>query len=355
MSRKNGFLAIRIVLALCVVLACILWAAAQYAGGEGRTVTGPEDLRVELQWAQLLASPGAEDTFAYDAGGFVFVPDGGADAAALAGGLVPLTGEGGGTVWPVTLFEDPVTRETVFMNADGEEFGRLPPPDGYDPGWIASVLYPEGAPSAAAAAACDPSRIVMTVLLLPLGAAAEVTGTRHAESPASGKGVGGIDDPAAGLICGGTIPVAGAGSGAAAQSDVEAAAMAARERTTAGTTNAPSTRARGGHARAKHTVYVDRSIGKDAWTGRVRDKENADDGPKRTVGAGLGAVNKGDRLVINRGAYAENLDVRGKDADVLFSGNVVLSKASGRPAGSGSAVPVQIFTGPTGTVTRVTN
>lgn len=36
-------------------------------------------------------------------------------------------------VYPVTVLEDPKTRETVFLNADGKELYALPPASGYDP------------------------------------------------------------------------------------------------------------------------------------------------------------------------------------------------------------------------------
>lgn len=36
-------------------------------------------------------------------------------------------------VYPVTILEDPTTRETVFLNADGKELYALPPAPGYDP------------------------------------------------------------------------------------------------------------------------------------------------------------------------------------------------------------------------------
>ena len=58
MKKADGYLAVRIALALCAVLACFLWAAAQYAGGVVRMLTGPEDLRADLQWAQFYAPAG---------------------------------------------------------------------------------------------------------------------------------------------------------------------------------------------------------------------------------------------------------------------------------------------------------
>lgn len=47
-------------------------------------------------------------------------------------GLVP-TYENSVPVYPVTMLEDPTTRETVFLNVDGEEVYALSPAPGYDP------------------------------------------------------------------------------------------------------------------------------------------------------------------------------------------------------------------------------
>lgn len=47
-------------------------------------------------------------------------------------GLIPEY-ENSVPVYPVTILEDPTTRETVFLNADGEEVYALSPAQGYDP------------------------------------------------------------------------------------------------------------------------------------------------------------------------------------------------------------------------------
>lgn len=54
-------------------------------------------------------------------------------------GLVPRY-ENSVPVFPVTILEDPTTRETVFLNADGEEVYALSPAPGYDPyGYLKAI------------------------------------------------------------------------------------------------------------------------------------------------------------------------------------------------------------------------
>ncbi len=101
-----------------------------------------------------------------DAGLRVYTAEEGADALALAEGLVPVAGAGGAAVWPVTLYEDGETCETVFLNADGQEAGRLPPPDGYDPGWPLEAAFPGGVPDGVESACYAPSRVALTVTLV---------------------------------------------------------------------------------------------------------------------------------------------------------------------------------------------
>jgi hypothetical protein len=57
-------------------------------------------------------------------------------------GLIPAYGYGV-VVYPVKVFEDPATRERVFLNAEGREIAVVPPPPGYDPNWVALNLYPD--------------------------------------------------------------------------------------------------------------------------------------------------------------------------------------------------------------------
>jgi hypothetical protein len=73
-------------------------------------------------------------------------------------------------------------------------------------------------------------------------------------------------------------------------------------------------------------IYVDQAIGNDAFTGGDAAVAAGNKGPKKTVGKGMGAVDK-DRvpaMVIKSGKYGENLDVRGKNVRVVIEGNVRL-------------------------------
>ena len=77
-------------------------------------------------------------------------------------------------VYPITILEDPATRETIFLNSKGEDLLALPPPKDYDPyaylkaifpslysGWHSSDLisYWQGF--------YDPSRIQIAAKLIP--------------------------------------------------------------------------------------------------------------------------------------------------------------------------------------------
>ena len=183
MREKNGFLAIRIGLALCVTLACILWAVAQHSDVAGRQVSTPEDVRAELRRAQLLAPP-SESAVLYDAGQFEYVPANEALACEFVEGLVSRLGPGGREVWPVSVYEEAASRETVFLNADGAEVFRLSPEAGYDPGWTARFLFPGWQFSDSFAFRHDPSRVIMAARLV-----GSQSGTGGAPSVLSGKKV----------------------------------------------------------------------------------------------------------------------------------------------------------------------
>lgn len=77
-------------------------------------------------------------------------------------------------VYTLIIAEDPATREIVFANSDGKEIAAMPPEADYNPYWLLEWYYPEiflGLYSAreirAFQAAFDPSRIQITVSLLP--------------------------------------------------------------------------------------------------------------------------------------------------------------------------------------------
>jgi len=82
----------------------------------------------------------------------------------------------------------------------------------------------------------------------------------------------------------------------------------------------------------KGIIYVDQVRGNDKHNGRApsvsgKSRETRDrHGPKKTVGKGMAAVDK-DRahtLVIQSGAYNENLNIGGKNVRVVIEGNVKL-------------------------------
>lgn len=131
MLKSNGFLAVRVALVMGLVLICLLWAAAKNGEIQIPSVDGPEGLRKELWKSQESLLPGSEYPLFFDAGDFVLT--GKSDAAlALASALVPVAGTDGRERWPVTLYEDPLTRETVFLNAEGRDAFILEPPPDYD-------------------------------------------------------------------------------------------------------------------------------------------------------------------------------------------------------------------------------
>ncbi len=78
-------------------------------------------------------------------------------------------------VYPVTILEDPLSRETVFLNADGKAIYKLAPITGYDPfsylKWLVPALY-SGAYSSDEVyfwqKLYDPSRVHVSVKLLPV-------------------------------------------------------------------------------------------------------------------------------------------------------------------------------------------
>ena len=78
-------------------------------------------------------------------------------------------------VYFLTISEDPVTRETVFSNADGGEIARLKPEEGYNPNWLRDSKYPDlysgiygNDEIKEIEGEFDPSRIQITVTLLPV-------------------------------------------------------------------------------------------------------------------------------------------------------------------------------------------
>jgi len=166
MLKSNGFLSVRVALVMGLVLICLLWAAAKNGEGQVPSVEGPEGLRKELRESQESLLPGSEYPLFFDAGEFVLT--GRSDAAlALAAALVPVAATDGRERWPVTLYEDPLTRETVFLNAEGREAFKLDPPPDYDALWLLRSRFPDGVPDGIDERLYDPAWVIMTAWLLP--------------------------------------------------------------------------------------------------------------------------------------------------------------------------------------------
>ena len=70
-------------------------------------------------------------------------------------------------------------------------------------------------------------------------------------------------------------------------------------------------------------IYVDQARGNDSFAGKSPIR-SLGDGPKKTVPAGLEAVQEGGALVIKEGRYQGGLNVAGRDVVVRVEGNVRL-------------------------------
>lgn len=341
MTNRNWQYALCIITGACAASFTILSAAGPADERRERQISCPEDLRTELWRAQVTAPPRPKETpIIADAGDFLFTGKGDADVSAFAERLMPVTGADSVTRWPVTVYEDPLTRETVFLNADGAEAARLDKPLDYDPAWVIDTLFPDGVPEWIDAADYDPARLVLCANLLstPSSESARTglrahTGPQKAEEPEAEKtgqqrtskeeGRSGADHE--------VIPG-------------EAPAPAAR-------TNAPGQSASKPVSRVQvKIVYVDRTCGKDTWAGRAGHATADNNGPKRTVAAGVKALRDGDQLLISDGVYGETLDVRGKRSLVRIRGDVVLKGTKGGGDNDASHAPGNAS--PTGTVAQ---
>jgi hypothetical protein len=69
------------------------------------------------------------------------------------------------------------------------------------------------------------------------------------------------------------------------------------------------------------TWFVNSKTGRDAAKGRARSA-TVTDGPFKTVLAALRCARDGDRIVISEGDYNEDLDVAGRDVNLVFEGAV---------------------------------
>lgn len=275
MNRLNGF---------SMAGALALGAAAVFARpfgseGEAEGVRGPEDLREELRRAQFAAPP-SEGLLAYEAGPFLFLPDGSdPDGDRFAEGLLSDAGVTG--AWPVTVFEDRETRGTVFLNADGAEILRLPPEPEYAESWVLDALYPEGGVPADAAAGYDPARVVMAGRLLFPGAVE----TEGADGDPN-EGVSSASGPARAF--GGAVPSVGraAGSVAIAGGVMPNAFRGEWEMD------------RDSKRRGPQTWYVDSDLGRDSNDGRSPVAQSGGRGPRASVQKAIDAAASDDVIEV---------------------------------------------------------
>jgi len=68
-------------------------------------------------------------------------------------------------------------------------------------------------------------------------------------------------------------------------------------------------------------IYVDQQTGNDAYSGRSISVWNSH-GPKKTIRSGVSTANDGDRMVVFKGAYRENIDIHKKNIRVRIEGTV---------------------------------
>jgi len=89
---------------------------------------------------------------------------------AFCEGLVPVE-EGAIVMYPITVYEDPKTRDRIVLNAKNEAIGVVPAAKDYDPQWYVTDRYPAlvamgGDYADWLVAMYDPSRIVITYKLI---------------------------------------------------------------------------------------------------------------------------------------------------------------------------------------------
>ena len=99
-------------------------------------------------------------------------------------------------------------------------------------------------------------------------------------------------------------------------------------------------------------VYVSRLKGDDALSGRS-PVVAVPHGPKKRISSGLSTANKGDIMVIQEGAYGEDLAIGGKDISVHIQGRVDLSGNSSAETNALAMPPLPLFDAATNQVDSV--
>jgi hypothetical protein len=150
---------------VCLTCCLISLSSGQKPGAGTRPLTTLADLRRELAYVQMLTLPAGKEPVVVDGGEWLFEPaPGDLDASLLLGALVPMESNGR-RCWPVMLLEDPESRDTVILDAEGGEVVRLPCDPDYDPGWAFDILspLPQGFIDAAA---YDPAMVALAMRLV---------------------------------------------------------------------------------------------------------------------------------------------------------------------------------------------
>jgi len=266
-----------------------------------------EELRELLREAQWLLLP-QKDAAGLDGGWHWFAPENG-EAERFLGMLL----QEQGFAAQIVLLEDALTRETVLLGADGEELERLRAEEDYHPAWALEVLATEGLEEGMAPEDYDPSRVWLQVWLVPIPL--ENTTLR-----------GMISTP---REAGRETPPSTPGEDRESPDQETSSAQPAPAFPflflSAATNAAPITIP----ASALRVVHVDAARGDDGWSGRQRMAANDGEGPKRSVHAGMDALEDGGgTLLVHEGIYTEGLDVRGRDIVARFAGRVVLKKTT---------------------------
>jgi alpha-tubulin suppressor-like RCC1 family protein len=150
---------------VCLTCCLISLSSGQKPGIETQPLTTLADLRRELAYVQMLTLPIGGEAVVVEGGEYLFEPaPGDLESSLLLGALLPQE-SGGRRCWPVILVEDPASRDTVILDAEGGEVVRLPCEPDYDPGWAFDILspLPQGFMDATA---YDPAKVALAMRLI---------------------------------------------------------------------------------------------------------------------------------------------------------------------------------------------
>lgn len=175
---------------------------SRYNSELAREVHSPGDIVADFELQQmerLPISPPDPDVPFVSPGGTLPLDIEGFSQAFLDG-LIPAE-RGGLTVYPITVYEDPMTQDRVILNAADQELTRVPAPGDYDPMWYVEANTPGLATMESDladwyAGVYAPSRIAIAYdLILPDALAAQVWQmsllSESIPPPPEGEGEGG--------------------------------------------------------------------------------------------------------------------------------------------------------------------